>query len=123
MKITSRLMEESKAMAKDAAPAVFSIVEVLQDARLLDRLISGPEHRLSLPRVLGAEGLVARNEEESEEVEGMNLMEVLERPARQEERRRGDEKKRVEMDRRLRSRFKERRKGDERKRVEMDRRL
>ena len=50
MKITSRLMEESKAMAKDAAPAVFSMVEVLQDARLLDRLINGPEHRLSLPR-------------------------------------------------------------------------
>jgi len=50
MKITSRLMEESKAMAKDAAPAVFSMVEVLQDSRLLDRLIAGPEHRLSLPR-------------------------------------------------------------------------
>ena len=50
IKITSRLMEESKAMAKDAAPAVFSMVEVLQDARMLDRLISGPEHRLSLPR-------------------------------------------------------------------------
>merc|ERR1719454_2000295 len=73
---------------------------------MLDRLISGPEHRLSLPRVLGAEGLVVRDEEE-DEVEGMNLMEVLERPARQEERRKGDERKRVEMDRRLRSRFKE----------------
>ena len=55
---------------------------------------------------MGAEGLVVRDEEE-EEVEGMNLMEVLERPARQEERRKGDERKRVEMDRRLRSRFKE----------------
>ena len=55
---------------------------------------------------MGSEGLRV-GDEEQEEVEGMNMMDVLERPARQEERRKVDEKKRVEMDRRLRSRFKE----------------
>ena len=68
---------------------------------------SSPHRSLFLfVRVLGSEGLRV-GDEEQEEVEGVNMMDVLERPARQEERRKVDEKKRVEMDRRLRSRFKE----------------
>ena len=85
---------------------------------------SSPNRSLFLfVRVLGSEGLRV-GDEEQEEVEGVNMMDVLERPARQEERRKVDERKRVEMDRRLRSRFKEMKmRGEDEEMMKMRRKL
>ena len=63
-------------------------------------MVAGPDHRLSLPKVLGDEGI---DREEKDEVRER----AVARPARVEERRRVDERKMAETDRRLRMRFKE----------------
>ena len=105
IKITAKLMRTAAAMAREGSPAVFQLVELLQDARELDRVVAGPEHKLSLPAVLGVESL--KEPEEQEEEERRDLLKVLAKPARDEERRRVDERKAREVDRRLRIRFKE----------------
>ena len=45
-------------MARDSLPAVFTIVSILERSQELDQIIAGPESRLNLPKVLGADDVV-----------------------------------------------------------------
>jgi len=105
MKVTTRLMEESKAMAKDCLPSVFSIVSILENSQELDKIIAGPESKLSLPKVLGSEQVIrpVRDVEQKSGAEAM--LNALEKEGQMELKLKEQERKMLEINRRLRSNF------------------
>ena len=43
LKLTTRLMQEAKALAKDSLPSIFSLISLLEDSNLVETVIAGPE--------------------------------------------------------------------------------
>jgi len=106
VKVTTRLMEESKLMAKDSLPAVFTIVSILESSQELDQIIAGPESRLSLPKVLGADEVVRPVRDLNDKTNGGEMLKnALEGDRRGEERKKEQERKMMEINRRMRSRY------------------
>ena len=113
MKITARLMEESKQAAADSSPAVFSLVGVLEDRKLLEKVISGPTSKLSLPRAMGVDSVVDNDVEETNGASGA-LMKALEKPARRKENYRMQRSKMLEINRKLIHKYQQQRADGER---------
>merc|ERR1719357_137770 len=106
MKVTARLMEESKAMADDSLPSVFSIVSILENAQELDRVIAGSEHKLSLPKVLGSEDVAQSTNKQSNKSNGAeSMLGAIEKLSMNDEKLKDEERKALEINRRLRSRY------------------
>ena len=85
MKITSRLMEESKNCAEDGIPAAFSIVSLLDDVSELDMIIRAPDSRLSLPVPVGDDGMSAHDNGDPKTSGADALFGALEKPMLTEE--------------------------------------
>merc|ERR1712142_651797 len=106
MKVTSRLMQESKAMARDGLPSVFSIVSILENSQELDKIIAGPESKLSLPKVLGSEQVSRSVREDVPQKTGAEAMlSAIEKEGQMELKLKEQERKMLEINRRLRSNF------------------
>eukprot|EP00090_Calanus_glacialis_P015911 TRINITY_DN25023_c0_g1_i1.p1 TRINITY_DN25023_c0_g1~~TRINITY_DN25023_c0_g1_i1.p1 ORF type:complete len:1347 (-),score=453.74 TRINITY_DN25023_c0_g1_i1:75-3920(-) len=106
MKITTRLMEESKVMASDGLPSVFSIVSILESSQELDKIISGPESRLSLPKVLGSDQIVRPARDDSDQRNGAeSMMGAKEKEGQMKQKSKEQERKMLEVNRRMRSRY------------------
>ena len=105
MKITARLMEESKICAKDGAPSTFSIVSILEDVAEIDRVLNGGEHKLCLPV---PEGNITGGQEEERSVSGSNgdaLFSALQRPSITEDRTKAKHKQMILTNRKMKSSY------------------
>ena len=103
MKITARLMEESKNSAKDGAPATFSIVSVLEDVAEMDNILGNSgEHRLCLPV---PEGNVTEGQEERSVSNGNALFSALQKPLVSEERNKAKHKQMLLTNRKMKSSY------------------
>ena len=90
--------------AKDSLPAVFTIISILERRQELDQIIAGPESRLSLPKVLGADEVVRPVRELNDNINGGEILRnALEGDRRGEERMKEQERKMMEINRRMRS--------------------
>jgi len=103
MKITTRLMMESKAMAEDGQPSVFAVVSVLENFAELDEIIRGPTSKFSLPKPPTSDfpQKVVKNKVYEEKLSGSDaLMQSLGRPEKikQEEWQKEREKERRTRD-------------------------
>ena len=107
MKITSRLMEESKTCAKDGVPAAFSIVSLLDDVAELDRIIQGPDNKLCLPVPVGN---VSGDTSEDDANRNVNngadaLFSALEKPSLLEEKQLARRTQMIAINRKMKSNF------------------
>ena len=105
MKITARLMEESKICAKDGAPSTFSIVSILEDVAEIDRVLNGGEHKLCLPV---PEGNITGGQEDERSVSGSNgdaLFSALQRPSNTEDRTKAKHKQMLLTNRKMKSSY------------------
>ena len=108
MKITARLMEESKTCAREGLPSIFSIVSVVDDAAEMERVMSAGESKLSLPVPVGnIDHQPGDSQDDSNHTGAASdaLFSALEKPLLIEEKKTAKNKRMIEINRRMKSNF------------------